>query len=1423
MSSKKEKRSKVSKKTLKQTESVVNRKRKTLEITSIQMPNKLEVGLEDLSFREGLQVYGNATISGSALLEPSAYLNFGSKIGSDGYGFRDNDGTLQFRNEPPPGQNSNWINIGGGSGSPGGSDTQVQFNDGGAFGGDSGFTYNKDTDTATVTNLSSSLTNLSDGTSYLIAGSNVTITTGSNGSITITATGGGSITANSGSVSVSSVSTLAASDGFILNDEGSGRAALTASIGIAEDGDYTDGLYTDFTPSTRLGVAIDRFNEILKLLAPTPAPDLDDIDANVDGVDANLSFGVSGSVTGYTNVGTAAGFPEVNVNGVYQTDTSGNNLRIAIFDGSTDVTGDLNEDVSADGSNYPANSFGNADQGTLSLEVNGSTIHSVDLTSFTGAGDPGSGTAVTNSSGSCFTNFSTAAAGSLSDGTLFPTFKHRTGRYKVITSDQRNGWNYARVVHTYGNSTVQTNYVEWVNDSNSDALAAAGNEIGFTGSGSIHLSGVEYFRSGTAEYKVRVTNAYRHVYDTNSITFTTSNSSAEGLSPSFTISAQSKPSINTGSNENSSKVLHLTGSGTVSADYFLSGSVTAGVTVTHPLKSNLSNSGQASTTGILMYNLTDNSTNLVETFQGESKRIISASYDTQASLTDSNSAWNSKVHMTASNGVHANGLQFYRSRLYAPTQTLNSGDFRDNSDGGTLNNAPLENPNYSGESGQRTFYRWFRNETGSTQYDFTIAFVGNGGNGTIVPAATSLTTGRVRVFVKFPNNGTRETGWLDLATEFVLDQYSDNSGAHTANGSLSFDSSLNSTNYVTLGTVGIQNNEYVGLRIEADASWTGYIDSITVAFGAGTGTITPIPDLDDIDCNQDGTDSNLSFGSSKSIGGYTNVGTTAGFSAVDINGLYETDASSNNLRRSVFALDTNIEGDLNEDVPAVSPDYVANSFSDANSGSLSLEVNGSVIHRVEITGSYNLVGSGAPGSGTGTSVNGNGSGFINLSTWAPAEYDNDVPDYTEIFRTGGYRVHTSDQRNGWNYARVIHTVQGTDRQTNYVEWVNDNNSDALSSAGVSITSFGDDSTSYISGIKYFNSPSGSILSRISNIYKNVYSDSSSAISFTSLTNATGASIIQSGSGLSSTKSTNSSTDSLQTLNTTTDSQTKVLHVTGTINFSQSKSLPGTYTTAYSCAGAMAFDHPLKTNHTISTQTATNLLVWTPSDTSNANTDEYFTGETYRLVSGSYGAQSDVTANSNSWNSQRSINDQSSYPEHATGFIVYDTYILAPKDGGDSGDFRNNDDGGSIEGPAGNPNYSSLTNSTRDYFRGFLNNTTSDLARITITLYGDATLVTKGTSLGANKNIHVELKIPGKTGFLDLATPSLGAGNISDGDGCLFGDIDSTVDGSGATNVCTFNGVTVDGTVSGAEYFVIRISADESWTGYLDRITTAWSG
>ena len=1240
---------------------------------------------------------------------------------------------------------------------------------------------------------------------------------------------------------------LTAGPNITISNNGSGSFEITASlsagtaIGEAEDGNYADGLFTDFAIDTPIGTAVDRFNEVLKALAPAPGPSLDDINSLNTGTNLFLSFGSSNNQSAetpaYISVAGSAGIAAaVDVNGSYNVTTSSNNIRLGAFDGDTHVSGVLNADVVANSQgnnvqNYPAFSFGDAETGVLRLNVNGSTIKEIDLTvAMIGSGTSGLGTGShLDASGSGFNFFAQPTTGTFSNGNAFNSFKHRTGQFVVASGSQRLGWNYARVLHVKSGSTSTTNYIEWINDDNNDALGTAGNSITFEGSGSLHLSGIEYFRSGSAQYKTRVTNAYKYVYDNNNLTFSTSNTAEESGSPSFSIAAQTKPTI--GGSEDHTKILHITGSGNVTANYFISGSVTAGVNVTHPFKSNLSNTAQSTTTGILMYNLANTSTNTSETFRREDFRVVSGAYNTQATLTDAGNVWDSTIHMTASNGAHTNGLQFYNSRLYSPTNTLRSGDFRSTSDGGKLDNSPSENPNYSGQSGQRTFYRWFRNTTGSTKYDLSVTI--NGSGTTIVPAATALNSGRIRVFVKFPSDGTRETGWLDLATEFVLDSYTDNAGAHTANGSLSFDNSLNATNIVTLGTVGVGNNEYIGLRIEADAAWSGYISQISVTFGAGTGTIAAIPDLDDIDCNDDGVDCNLSFGSSKSISGYTNVAASAGLaSAVNVNGLYETDSNSNNLRRAVFALDTIIEGDLNEDVSATSPDFVANSFSDANSGSLVLEVNGSDLHTVELTGSYNLVGAGSPGAGSGTSFTGN-SGFFDLSTWKPAEFDNDVPYYLEIQRTGKYRVHTADQRNGWNYARVKHVGSWGTRTTNYVEWVNDNNANALAHAGTSISQFGDDDIFHLSGVKYFVNPTGSIRTRISNIYKNVYSDAADAVSLTSLTNVNAVSIVQSGTGLSSTKTENDGASPLQTLNTNADSETEVLHVTGAVQFNQSTSLSGAFTSVTSsplrnAAGAFTFKHPLKTNLTIPTQTATNLLVFTSSDNSNANTNEYFSREDYRIVSGNYVAQSDVTAGGNNWDSTISINDNSSHPNFAKGLMVFDGLLISPKKGGNSGDFRNHTEGGVFEGPNSNVNYSSLTHSTREYYRGFLNNTTNDRPSVQITLYGDATLVgitgDNAAALGSNKNIFVEVRIPGgsKTGWLDLGKPSEGAGNTSDGDGCLSGDLNASIGTGGTTNTCTFNGSSVNGTVSGAEYFAIKISAHENWTGYLTRIAVSWS-
>lgn len=78
-----------------------------------------------------------------------------------------------------------------GGGSVAGSNTQVQFNDAGSFAGDAGLTFNKTTDTLSTVNLTGSLTKLSDGSSYMVSGNGITISSASNGAVTISASGGG--------------------------------------------------------------------------------------------------------------------------------------------------------------------------------------------------------------------------------------------------------------------------------------------------------------------------------------------------------------------------------------------------------------------------------------------------------------------------------------------------------------------------------------------------------------------------------------------------------------------------------------------------------------------------------------------------------------------------------------------------------------------------------------------------------------------------------------------------------------------------------------------------------------------------------------------------------------------------------------------------------------------------------------------------------------------------------------------------------------------------------------------------------------------------------------------------------------------------------------------------------------------------------
>ncbi len=1273
--------------------------------------------------------------------------------------------------------------------------------------------------------LSGSLTKLSNGSSYLVGGSNVTITSASNGQVTISsAGGGGSITVkeNDGSPSVSDVTTISF-DNAIVTDVGSNTVVISGTIGTAEDGSYEDGLFTSFNEKTYTGVAIDKINEALKELAPSPAPDLDDIDSSNTGAEVFLSFGSSNSITGYTNVGSSAGIgAAVNINGLYGVTTSSNNIRLGAFDLTQSITGVLNADVSTGFSgvtlNFVSQSFGNADEGYIHLEVNGEVIATASLSGTTGLSTrginpPGSGSGVyLNLSGSGFTNLSITGSAVKEDGTDFTIFQHRTGRYLIHSSSQRNGWNYARVLHYADGNTLTTNYVEWVNDSNSDALAATTNSIVPGLSGTVHLSGIEYYTSGNAVYRVTVSNAYRNVYDKNEITFTTSFCSMSG---------QPKPTINALlGGEDHTKVLHITASGQITQDIMLTGTLTASVNISHPFKSNLVGAGQADVGGILLYRLSGSSIAEREFFQKENFRIQSSSFNAQSDITAASSVWDSTKHMTASNGGHSNGLQFFSSSLRSPLNTLFEGDFRSANDGGSVTHGPDENPNYSTQTGLRTFYRFFKNRSGETQYTAQVAI--SGSNTSIVNSSTSLNASRIRCFLKVPSGTAGSTGWLDLARAFSFGSYEDNDGCFDG----SFDSSLNASNVANFGIQGIANNESMCMRIEADSTWEGQLDYIEVAFGAGTGNALSAPALSQIDADSTGVTSKLSFGASKAIASYTSVAASAGLgAAVDVNGVYQVATSSNNIRAGTFNGSSAFVGDLNPQVTAESPSYVAKAFDQAITGTLSLEVNGSILHTLFLSAT---VGTGEPGAGTGISTASNGSGFVSISTFAPSEFSNGVKDYTKLYRTSKYSVSTTDQTNGWNYARVIHAVTGTNRTTSYTEWVNDSDSNALTITNLEMQNFGIGSSEpyYQSGIGYFVNCTSSIRYQSDNAYENVYSDLSSAVTTPTETNLTINNIMITGSGVTD-QIDSGDNSTLAALKTgVSNSEELPIFVTHSVAFSQSESLPGPFgSTTHSVTGTVRVKHPLKSNITSAEVAKGVFLVFTSSNTSDLNNNEHFTSEEYRIQSGTYSNQASVILQSNKWSPSSSMNNVSDLGHYA-GSLVYNDQMISPLSGVLGGDYRSSADGGSIQAPDNNPNYSSLGISHREYERYFQNNTSSDTGQITITLYGDATLVGRSGansgSLGINKNMHIDVKIPGKTGYLDLVKPSAGAGNISDGNGSLSGDLDSNVDASGASNICTFNGETLNGTASSPEYVIIRLVSHKQFTGKVSRIQVAYS-
>jgi hypothetical protein len=596
-------------------------------------------------------------------------------------------------------------------------------------------------------------------------------------------------------------------------------AVMSGMIGTPEDGSYTDGLFNDFTSSTAVGTAVDRFNEILKSLVPSSSPNLSTIGENiVNGADVNLSFGVSNNIAGYTNVSLLDGVGAKDVNASYQYGASNSNLVLGVFDKTVAISGDVNSHVTADENgnitNYPDASFTDGDKGNLILELNGSTVYTLDLSSnSTGAGVAGSGTGSHLSSNTGFYDVSIATSGKFSSGTSFDTYKHRTAKYKIDASIQLDGWNYAKVKHVIPPTTRVTTHVQWINDSEG---ASSWEEITISGeslnnlsmSGMKYLSGVKYYTGGTVIYDAAVSKLYTNVYGTTPITF----QSAE-----LTGAPVSIDQIDLASNETENKSLIISETLTITSNSLLNAPVSAGINITHPIKTNISDGGSSTLSNVLLYSVAEASTsimNTTENFAGESYRLISGAYNLQDDVSNSSNVYNSQTSL-----ISNNGLLVWNQKLVAPIQGSNGGNFT------AISNGPAGNVNYSTiTSGSLEYYRKFVNDSGFSQSNFQLNIQGSG---TIVGSTGTLSGDAFRVFVKMPSNESSSTGWLDITKSFETGQYADGDGCLIG----TFDNTLNSIIIGTFGIKYVENSEMVVIKVVADATWTGHISSFSVTWG----------------------------------------------------------------------------------------------------------------------------------------------------------------------------------------------------------------------------------------------------------------------------------------------------------------------------------------------------------------------------------------------------------------------------------------------------------------------------------------------------------------------------------------------------------------------------------------------------------------
>ena len=461
----------------------------------------------------------------------------------------------------------------------------------------------------------------------------------------------------------------------------------------------------------------------------------------------------------------------------------------------------------------------------------------------------------------------------------------------------------------------------------------------------------------------------------------------------------------------------------------------------------------------------------------------------------------------------------------------------------------------------------------------------------------------------------------------------------------------------------------------------------------------------------------LSFGATKNDIGYANVtaGQTAG--ALDINNNFPIVGFRKGLTQNSLLTNNNIFGVLNDNVvgneTAAGVPFEDNAFRDGSVGTLSLYLNGIIIDVLDLFLTDNAT---------------NGlSGYLSVGQAKAVKFDNGNDFGGAKYRQGDFTIPTSLLRDGYNYVRVIHS-DGSNftRTTNFTDWVYDDNTENIDfvavNNGATFESVNLSGSRLISGVEYYTSGNVVYEGTASNVYKNVYSNSTTAIRFLNRINlaSSPSSILVSGAGIvngSNTALPNLNTnvqnpqDTLITISATLDINTD--RVLGRKNFQSAGSLPsGELRSSINVLhpfNAKAFNKAA--NITSSEVSETGVLLYNVNQTSNSSS-ENFTGEIDRLKSRNYSGTlySNLLGGLYNWESSLSLIGTNA--EHNTGMLVFNGGLYYPNSSELNSDYYiiNGNFDSLTYSPANNVNYTSASG-IRNYYRKFSATTTTALATI----------------------------------------------------------------------------------------------------------------